>query len=380
MKRGLLAVLACAAVIHARGAELRETVVYQAGQGPYHTYRIPAVIETPKGALLAFAEGRKEGQGDAGNIDLIVRRSNDGGATWGEMKVLWDDGANTCGNPCPVVDDTTGAILLLMTHNLGHDKEGAIIRGESESTRTVWMMKSDDDGHTWTAPQEITQSTKDPSWGWYATGPGVGIQLKHGPHVGRLVVPCDHSYPDAEHSIGEGGFGFGSHVIYSDDHGETWHLGGVVRPFVNECQVVELSAPSGAMLLNMRAYFRRQLRSVARSADGGATWSNPVDDKALIEPVCQAGLVRVAWPQSGTPGKLLFTNPASLKRENMTARLSMDDGATWSHARSVYTGPSAYSCPIDLGDEMGCLYERGEKHPYESIVFARFDEAWVVNR
>ncbi len=161
--------------------------VFVSGQDGYHTYRIPAVIVTPKGTVLAFCEGRKSNRSDTGNIDLLLKRSTDGGRTFSPQQVVWDDGDNTCGNPCPVIDRKTGTIWLLLTHNLGEDRESEIIGRTSKGSRTVWINKSTDDGVTWSKPVEITATTKKPSWTWYATGPGVGIQLKSG----RLVIPCD---------------------------------------------------------------------------------------------------------------------------------------------------------------------------------------------
>ena len=162
--------------------------LFESGTEGYHAFRIPALTTTPTGTVLAFCEGRKNGRGDSGDIDLVLRRSDDGGQTFAPMQVVWDDGPHTCGNPCPVVDRRTGAIALLSTHNLGHDVEHQIIDQISEGTRTVWLTRSEDEGRTWSAPAEITATTKEPNWTWYATGPGAGIQL----HSGRLVISCDH--------------------------------------------------------------------------------------------------------------------------------------------------------------------------------------------
>src|SRR5215510_7526783 len=133
-------------------AKPRQTPVFVSGQEGYHTYRIPSLLVTKKGTLLAFCEGRKRGRGDAGDIDLLLKRSFDGGKTWAKMQPIWDDGKNTCGNPCPVVDAKTGTIWLLLTHNLGTDTQRMIEAGTSKGTRTVWVCKSDDDGATWTKP------------------------------------------------------------------------------------------------------------------------------------------------------------------------------------------------------------------------------------
>jgi sialidase-1 len=342
-------------------AGVEHVPVFVSGKNGYHTYRIPALIFTKKGTLLAFCEGRKNGRGDAGDIDVLLRRSFDGGRTWGKAQVIWDDGTNTCGNPCPVIDARTGTLWLLLTHNLGGDRESAIVAGTSKGTRTVWVARSDDDGATWSKPVEITAAVKKPDWAWYATGPGVGIQLTGG----RLVVPCDHKVAKTRAEM--------SHVILSDDGGKTWRIGGVVGPRCNESQVVQRA--DGSLLLNMRGDRGRQRRLVAVSKDGGETFTSPVEDKVLVEPVCQASILR----HPGKGGLVLFSNPASTKREKMTVRLSRDGGATWPHAGLLHAGPAAYSCLAVLADgTVACLYERGERSPYETIACARFSLGWLA--
>lgn len=352
-------------------AALQETVVFRSGTEGYHTFRIPAIVQAPNGDLLAFAEGRKHSGSDTGDIDLLLKRSCDGGKTWGAIQVLWDDGANTCGNPCPVVDATTGAILLLSTHNLGADKEHAISEGKSQAGRTVWILESKDHGATWSQPVNITHATKHSGWGWYATGPGVGIQIKHGPHAGRLVIPSDHDYVDSA-----GGKPVrASHAIFSDDHGATWQIGGVIKPDMNECQVAELFDGKGTLLMDMRSYRGRSQRAQSRSVDGGATWTEAVDVPALVEPVCQASLLRWEGAGGNRPGWLLFSNPADArKRRNLTVRASDDNGATWPRSLVIHAGPAAYSCLVALSDSSAaCLFERGEQRPYEQIAFVRFE-------
>jgi hypothetical protein len=355
----------------------RQTDVFVSGRDGYHTYRIPSVIATRDGTLLAFCEGRKTGRGDSGDIDLLLKRSEDGGRTWSPAQIVWDDGANTCGNPCPVVDQDTGTIWLLLTWNHGRDREGQIKQNTGINTRRVFITQSDDDGLTWASAREITKTTKQPHWRWYATGPGVGIQLGQGPRRGRLIIPCDHSLVTPDDPTG-----YNSHVIYSDDHGRTWQLGGVIRPAVNECQVVELT--DGTLMMNMRNYDRAHTtRAIATSSDGGETWSEVRHDPALVEPICQASFLRFTKRPDDDRDRLLFSNPAHGERgqrRDMTVRLSYDEGQTWPARRLLWPGPAAYSCLVALpGGDVGCLFEAGNEHPYERIIFATFTHEWLTN-
>jgi sialidase-1 len=359
-----------------------ETDVYVAGQDGYHTFRIPSVMLTAKGTLLAFAEARRAGRGDAGDIDLVVKRSTDAGATWSALKVIGDNGSGTFGNPCPVVDRDSGTIWLLTTQNLGEDKESQILDGTSKGGRTVWVMHSTDDGVTWSEPKDISASVKKADWTWYATGPGVGIQTRSG----RLVIPANHALAGTKvHQ---------SHLFYSDDRGKTWTLGGLAADGTNESQVVELA--DGRLMLNMRNHPPKQpenRRMVAISPDGGRTLGETAVDQALIEPPAQASLLRYslagsndrtrgekAQPQGGGKNRLLFANPAAPKRERMTVRLSYDEGTTWPVSRVIYEGPSAYSCLVALRDRsIGLIYERGAESPYDRITFTRFTLGWLTN-
>ncbi len=342
-----------------------QSVLWTSGKEGYDTYRIPAIAVTTRGTVLAFCEGRRNSRSDTGEIDMLVKRSEDGGSTWSAQEVVWRDAGNTCGNPCPVFDRHTGTTWLLMTHNLGIDRESRIIEGTSRGSRTVWVTASEDEGRTWRSPLEITAGAKQPDWTWYATGPGGGIQLSSG----RLLIPCDHIEAESRR--------YYSHVIYSDDHGETWRLGGTTsRDQVNECCVAELA--SGDVLLNMRNYDRSlRTRQVTVSSDGGTTWREQRHDDTLIEPTCQAALVR--YP--GRRDRLLFSNPASRDdRRNLTVRFSADAGASWPHGKVLHPGPAAYSALAVLSDgTVACLYERGDEHPYETIALVRFDLDWLTD-
>jgi sialidase-1 len=342
--------------------------LWTSGAGGYHTYRIPALTRSASGTVLAFCEGRKHSRADAGEIDTLLRRSTDGGRTWDETRVVATDPGMTVGNPAPVVDSRTGTVWLLLCKNPAQGGEERIRKGLAE--RTVWVTRSADDGLTWSAPVEISRDVKRPEWTWYATGPCHGVQLRSG----RLVVPCDHRVR-ATTVQDEGRH---SHLIYSDDHGATWRIGGVVqREGTNESAVAELG--DGSVYLNCRDQARRGRRCGAWSRDGGLTFPEHRWEESLIEPACQGSLLHL----TGTDGRgrVLFCNPASATRDTLTVKVSSDECRTWSAGRVLEPGPAAYSdlAPAPDGKVL-CLFERGERSPYERLTLARFDLAWLEAR
>jgi len=358
----------------------KRTALYYIGMPGYNRYRIPSLIVTKQGTLLAFCEGRTAG--DAGDIDTLVRRSEDGGTTWAKYQVVWSDGSNTCGNPCPVVDHSTGRIYLLSTWNLGTDHESRIIDWKSKDVRHPYICYSDDDGKNWSKPVCISDSARLDDWRWYATGPGIGIQITRGKYADRLVIPANHSYTEARDGVfrKNNKYGYGSHVIYSDDHGSTWQISETITPGCNESQVVELSG--GSLMMNMRSYNRKQCRAVSISKDGGNSWSEITHDPTLIEPVCQASTITYNHSRNRNNSLVLFSNPADKKsRIRMTVRLSYDDGRMWPASRILHDGPAAYSSLAVLPDgEIACFYEGGEKNPYESMIFEKFTLGWLTGQ
>lgn len=156
-----------------RANEVVDSPLFRSGTDGYHTYRIPALLVTPKQSVLAFCEGRKTGSGDHGDLDLLLKRSTDGGRTWSDQMIVYEEGGDakiTIGNPCPVVDSQDGTIWLPFCRD----------------NKEVLIAYSKDEGQTWSQPRNISASVTRPDWVWVATGPGIGIQLRHGPHAGRL--------------------------------------------------------------------------------------------------------------------------------------------------------------------------------------------------
>lgn len=336
--------------------------LFKSGMENYHTFRIPAMEVSNEGTILAFTDARVGAAHDAGDIDIVLKRSEDGGKTWGEMILVFDEGRNTAGNVTPVVDRHTGTIFVFSTWNLGDDRERQIVQGSSKDTRRIFVTQSTDDGLTWSPAKEITQDVKRSDWTWYATGPCHGIQIQQGKYKGRLVIPCDHIERDSKK--------YYSHAIYSDNHGQSWQLGGRTPvDKVNECTVAELEG--GKLILNMRSYDSNvRARKTSISDDGGLTWSELRTDSTLVEPICQASMHRYSFAAEGK-NRLLFLNPANSEmRSNLTIRLSDDDGRSWTKSKVICKGPAAYSDVIRLPNgNIACLYEAGYLHPYEGIVY-----------
>lgn len=345
--------------------DLTLTDIFVAGKGGYHTYRIPSLLVTAKGTVLIFCEGRRDSRSDDGNNDVLLRRSTDAGKSWNPVQLVYEEGGEsdtTIGNTCPVFDRDTGTIWLFMTRD----------------NDAVLVTKSTDEGRTWSRPRDVTSQAKKPAWGWYATGPGIGIQLTQGKHKGRLVIPCDHRETKSRSGPSL------SHMIYSDDHGKTWKLGESVGPHTNECQVAEL--PDGRLIVNCRNHWGRSgkrpdlagRRVVAYSSDGGHSWSEPKFDNVLIEPQCQASLIAIGdKPGSSTTG-LVFANPASKSgRSQMTVRLSRDGGVTWAHSQLLYGPSAAYSCLGALSAErIGIVFERDD---YSRLTFTVMTLGWLTD-
>ena len=349
----------------AQAQALHYSVPFKSGEG-YARYRIPAIWWMPKKPLLAFAEGRVAGRGLSGDIDIVLRRSLDLGQTWQPLQVVANLNADTCGNPCVVLDESSGRLWLAFTRSRGQDVENDIVSGKAPGT-TVWITHSDDDGATWATPRDLSATARKPSWGWYGTGPGAGLYLRGGSKPDRLLLPSYHS---------DGGT-YRTHSLYSDDHGATWQLGGSAADNTSEPQVIELD--SHTLLMNARtiAGFGGS-RTQVISRDRGDTWQPAEGLAPLVENQCQGCIYRCF--RSGSNGQFdwIFTHPVTPGRVGVHAWISEDSGRSWPHAQLLWSGPSAYTAMVRMqGGLVGVLIECGEKQTYEQIVFMKFSPEWL---
>ncbi|WP_055489934.1 exo-alpha-sialidase [Streptomyces sp. TP-A0356] len=356
------------------------SVPYTAGRDGYAAYRIPATVTTRTGTVLAFAEGRRRGTGDTGDIDVVLRRSFDGGCTWDPLTVVAAGKGDTRGNPAPVVDPRTGRIVLVTSYNSGAVTEAQIMRGEVTPAqgRRVFVQTSGDEGRHFTAPREITARVKRPDWRWYATGPGHAVALTRGPHAGRLVVPANHSAapPKGSSDTGREAKYYGGHAIYSDDGGRTWHLGFVDGAYDGHANANESSAaqlPDGTLYFNARNQNGTNPghRLDSYSGDGGETLDRPYAVQHTLDdvPVVQGSVLQL----HGRHAPLLFSGPSvPTARRAMAIWRSTDRGATFTKALTLSRQRAAYSDVVQLADgRIGVLYETGTTGTYDRIEFRR---------
>lgn len=379
--------------------------LFEQKQAGFFSYRIPGLVVTAKGTVLAYCEARKFTGSDWDEIEQHLRRSTDGGRTWSPVQKVAHNGPRL---PRNTHGKETAA-------NIGRSDEQTVdnpmaIAGRDGVVHYIYCveymrayyLRSDDDGLTWSKPVEITSAfegfRKECNWGRIATGPGHGIQLRNG----RLVLPVWMASHDA-HPVVKAV----AAVIYSDDNGATWQAGDLaVRSDVDmrgvsECIAAETS--DGRVMLNVRNRAPGSRRAVAFSRDGAHAWSKPEFVPALLEPVCMAGLV--AHPGIATPARpfLVFSNPDSLEaasgrigdgerveRKNLTLKVSFDDGRTWPVSKVLEPGPSAYSDLAVLPDgTILCFFESGKpgvfragkgarSWPYASLTLARIDPRWLL--
>ena len=355
-----------------------QTDLFTGGQDDYNTYRIPSLICTKNGTVLAFSEGRRDEGGDGVPTDVVLKRSLGNAGKWtppfltlnglGRTRhtvMMWlplqvafrSAHGEAYMNPVPIIDQTDGTIYLLANYYPQPYKD---------APAEIWLIKSTDEGATWTAPVDIT-----PGAGKHELGPGVGIQLQSG----RLVVQTYDS------------------VIFSDDHAKSWKSGAKAAWEPNESQVVELA--DGSLMFSKRS---APSRTVAISKDQGETWSTPFAVPELPDPDCEGSLIRFTRQDQGhSKNRLLFSNPVSRAiaagsaesdprgRLNVTARMSYDEGKTWPVEKMILNGPGAYSSMTLFPDgSIGILFETGTAFgsfdDYAAKeVFARFTLDWLTD-
>lgn len=318
-----------------------------------HTYRIPGIITTDKGTLIAVYDIRYKHSGDLpANIDVGMSRSTDGGQTWEPMKIIMDMGAphenNGVGDPSILFDPVTKKIWVSALWSKGNRSIAGSKPGLSpDETGQFVLVSSSDDGLTWNQPYTITPQVKNPAWKLFFPGPGNGIAMQNG----TLVFPAQ--YWDADHMPH-------STLVYSSDHGATWKSGVGAKSNTTEAQLVETTP--GTLMLNMRDN-RGSFRSVATTTDMGQNWvEHHTSYKALIDPVCMASFIRAGVNVNGrNQDVLFFSNVASqTARVDMTVKASMDMGETWSsqHLLIDERRSFGYSALTKIDNNtLGLLYE-----------------------
>ena len=393
----ILAACGQEAEVPADQALFEQVNIFEAETGGYAHYRVPAIAVSPKGTVLAFVEARKNSSGDWGTQDIMMRRSTDSGQTWEEPRViarvkgkiqqnevaftqnLAKPGEVTYNNIVPIVDRKNGVVHFLFCVEYAR----------------AYYMRSDDDAMTFSEPVDITGTFEkfrsEYDWKVLATGPGHGIQLENG----RLVVPVWLSDGTGGHAHRPSIVS----VIYSDDAGKTWERGDVVvrhPELKNPSETLALQLTDGRVMLNIRNESPEHRRAVSYSEDGATGWTTPVFHDELVEPVCMGSLIRLSAQPRDSRNRVLFANPDSNeprdperpegnhKRQNVTVRLSYDEGRTWPVKKSIERGVSGYS-DLATGPDgtIFCIYERGTPTDrgthVKYVTVARFDLAWLTD-
>jgi sialidase-1 len=350
--------------------------LFDGGTDGYHSFRIPSLIRTTNGTLIAFAEGRMSNNKDYGNINVVYKRSTNNGATWSAMGEVVGVGPGTWGNPTAVVDQSNGRVWLFMSWNDGdHNQFGTdgFQKIDAWGDRKVYVSYSDNHGASWSDPDDLTATLLPPSSKWDAIGPGVGIQKNKVGATGRLIIPA----------IGRN--------IYSDDHGQTWSYQ-LLPAGTSEGTVLEKL--NGGLIRNDRPVGAQWELSKRRRVAVGTINSFPswASHDELLDPACQASVLRY----TDNPNRIMFLNSASTEtRTKMRVRISYDEGVTWPISRRVFDnltdqqakeqGKGGYSSMAKTADNMvGALIEINENTSSSStsnrsIEFHKFNLSWILN-
>lgn len=388
------------------GEAISQTVVFKNGEAGYAAFRIPSLLVCNEGLVFAFAEGRKNSPKDYGQIDSVYKISKDFGRTWSELNLIAGNGRDSFTNPMALQDAKSGAINFLCSYSSGDVNEWQMIRGESAQVRQILMRRSFDSGKTWGKLENISSQTRHDDATWAVVGPSGGIQISGGKFDGRLIVPVA-----AASSAKSEPYPYFVWAIYSDDGGASWKKGEKIPTSlnVNESQIAQIDGD--IIVINSRVqqgkgHFKCPNRHISASRDGGVSWFLAALDDELPETVCEASFKSVARPKDG--GRiLLFSNPSPevgakesihWKRKNLVLRFSdsrtyrewIESGAPqaspirrWKASIVVDSGNCAYSDIAVFPDgNIGVLYERGEKTPYEeiSLKIFKFSDAKVSTK
>ncbi len=368
------------------------TLLFNPATDGYTIMHVPALTISKKGVLLAFSEGRLGNGKDWAEMDLLMRRSLDKGKTWEPLKVIIPHTPGMPTSNITPIADRDGTIHLLFQVNYAH----------------AYYMKSTDDGKSWSGPEDITYVFEKfrPEYDWkvLAPGPAHAIQL----HTGRLVVPVwlctpDRSKPGGDHRPSCVA------TIYSDDNARTWKRGDIISnnkdlpagsadTIINPNESVAVELADGRVMINMRNESIVNRRLISYSPDGVTKWTRPAFDTALFEPVCMASLIRLSGgPQGKGVNRLLFVNPDSRyvslvirpnqrvnrSRQNLTARVSYDEGRTWPVQKVLHAAGAGYSdLAVGPDETIYCLYEvrNGPDSDWTyRVLIHRFNLEWLTD-
>ena len=374
---------------------LAKVDLFAAGTDGYALYRIPGIVVTSRGTVLAYCEARRTGKSDWDTIDILLRRSINGGKIFDRPQKVASVPGPKIRNP--VIAHDKGAKADDVTYNNPvaiADRDGTVHFLFCLEYMRCFHMRSEDDGLSWSKPIEITSSFEEfrPEYDWkvIATGPGHGIELKDG----RLVVPV---------WLSTGAGGGNAHrpsvtaTLYSDDDGKTWQRGKIAVPntatWVNPSETVAVQLADGRVMLNVRSESKAHRRLVTTSPNGATDWTEPRFDDALLEPICMAGIVRLSEKPASDKNRILFANPSNLSRadgketpgqardrRNLSIQLTYDEGQTWSVNKVLEPGFSGYSdLAVARDGTILCLYECGKKSSTGYLTLARFNLQWLTD-